>query len=457
MEELVGEPCEPFRESGGGSFCLSPLRISKPKMGGLSTTERGDRFEGRVHGVFARLLSSGQLGLCAESAQLREKPRYWSSDRESDITFDLSIEVTLPGADDYSLLILIECKDPGRRVPVDDIEEFDDKRRQVNPNAKGIVVSTSGFAEGAVKVARSRGIGLVLLPPEKAVKWVLHRAGGSGAAHVHGQSVLRYLVEGVDGVVGTEFFFASPRRYTASPWHFVRDLVRIEDMPRDQVSRIWPSRPPRPQAVSFLTKGRIEERVDYVLGAVGYDRGPANLSAIVDRAAAKGGLKVQYEAHRPPGERSGILGRITFDPPRITVYREEHAHRGHARFTLAHELGHYLLGHGRYLESEFVDDDDAERFGTDSHGVSLLDRLEFQANYFASCLLMPRKTMALYFLYKANRMGLNLRKRPWLYVDAQPCNLKARDELLRFVCGRLQVSRQAARNRLIGLNLMHED
>jgi hypothetical protein len=57
----------------------------------------------------------------------------------------------------YSLFIVIECRDESRPIDVNGIGEFATKLHDVKAN-KGILISTSGFTEGAVTMARARGI-----------------------------------------------------------------------------------------------------------------------------------------------------------------------------------------------------------------------------------------------------------------------------------------------------------
>lgn len=80
-----------------------------------------------------------------------------------DIKVDVSFNFEIAGA---NLLFLIECKYYSHNVPVDDVEEFHSKIDDVGAH-KGILVTTKGFQEGAVKTARGRGIALALLTKER--------------------------------------------------------------------------------------------------------------------------------------------------------------------------------------------------------------------------------------------------------------------------------------------------
>ena len=169
-----------------------------------------------------------------------------------------------------------------------------------------------------------------------------------------------------------------------------------------------------------------------------------NLDALCAREAHAAGLARRGVIPDAKDDWPVSLGRITFEPLVIEVFAAESVNRARERFTLAHELALHLLAHGRHMTREYCDEDDFVL-----HQRSLLDgsdiaRMEFQANYFAASLLMPRT--------------LDIRDHGFgaLYVDDQPCNLQN----FRFVTSHLMrtygVSRTAAKIRLESLGLLRE-
>jgi hypothetical protein len=78
------------------------------------------------------------------------------------IKVDVSFNYNVAGAD---LLFLVECKCYASHVPVDAVEEFHSKIDDIGAH-KGIMVTTVGYQEGAIKVAKGRGIALALLTTE---------------------------------------------------------------------------------------------------------------------------------------------------------------------------------------------------------------------------------------------------------------------------------------------------
>ncbi len=97
----------------------------------MNTVEKGDLFENLSYNIINDNLSQGKLGLIPAYCRVFQKKGYYSASRLSDIIFDISIEVWLPGADTYSLLYLIECKNYSTNVPVNKIEDFHSKIQQV--------------------------------------------------------------------------------------------------------------------------------------------------------------------------------------------------------------------------------------------------------------------------------------------------------------------------------------
>lgn len=65
---------------------------------------------------------------------------------------------------------------------------------------------------------------------------------------------------------------------------------------------------------------------------------------------------------------------------------------GRKNFTIAHELGHYFLGHQLHQNSVFCNNDDIVEEGHQQNSI------EREANYFASCFLMPEEKIKPAFL-----------------------------------------------------------
>lgn len=116
---------------------------------------------------------------------------------------------------------------------------------------------------------------------------------------------------------------------------------------------------------------------------------------------------------------------------------------GRRHFTIAHELGHYFLCHelknGQCFDADILEDDTA------------VDIIEREANYFASCLLMPESKIKAAFLSMLQRSH-KAKIKNFLHVQSNYtwgiwCGFK--DDLMK----RYGVSEAALRYRLSNLGL----
>jgi len=150
---------------------MANYKITKPELSvgealNLLTPNQlaWERFEDEVAAHFEREVQRKTLGWIPEMCHVIQKPEYYSKTRESNITFDVSVELR-PNADDdqASHIWIIECKDyTNHKVPVDDVEEFAEKLRQVGAH-KGTIVTRKGFQSGGIAVAKTYRIGLMTL------------------------------------------------------------------------------------------------------------------------------------------------------------------------------------------------------------------------------------------------------------------------------------------------------
>jgi len=123
-----------------------------------------EHFEDEVAAHFEREIERKTLGWIPELCHVIQKPKYYSKTRESNIEFDMSVELRPDqNIDQASHIWIIECKDyPNRTVPVDEVEEFVEKIRQVSAH-KGTIVTRKGFQSGGITVAKTYRIGLMIL------------------------------------------------------------------------------------------------------------------------------------------------------------------------------------------------------------------------------------------------------------------------------------------------------
>ena len=160
--------------------------------------------------------------------------------------------------------------------------------------------------------------------------------------------------------------------------------------------------------VPYLSEEAIERNAEALLAEYEHARNvtiapPVPIEDIVEKHLK---LRVEFDdTHkmfdwpRPSGQGPDILGAIFFDEARIVIDEsldpeENPAMEGRYRFTLGHEGG----GHWRLHRPLFATNPDQTALFAQPAGPSFIcrssqakERVEWQADFYASCTLMPRK------------------------------------------------------------------
>lgn len=426
----------------------------------MSTTKKGDVLELAIFDHFKTLIESDSFFAAKECCRIFHRKGYYSRDRESEIIFDVSIEISMPGATEYSILVIIECKNYARPVEAGDVEAFFTKVQQVgSANTKAIFISTAALQSGALTFCRSKRMGVARYFNQSELKWELRRSasatfvGNSAAddAEVYaGLTVLDYRSSVF------EFFLQSPAKSTNSLRTFFEDLVLDGLEKDDPIRKLRRPRPRRIEGVPFIETPDLERLAQEALDLAGIDLRRVNLDQLCEQHPKAQGMKVWRTRVTAAAAEKLPLARITFDPLSIELFETGNSAPGRDRFTLAHELGHLLLGHGRFLKAEWRDETDNDRLESVHDDGTALKRMEFQANYFASCLLMPCEPFVTAFGEALHRQGLHDKGFGPLFVDAQECNVGNYLAVTGQLMTQFGVSRAAVSIRLAGLRLVKD-
>lgn len=424
-----------------------------------STTEVGNALELQIRDLFQAEIDADRFWAKKTNCKVFWKKGYYSKDREAKIIFDVAIEVYLPGETEYSYLVLIECKNYGHPVPASDAEEFFAKVQQVAAaNAKAVIASTASFQAGARAFAKSKGIGLIRYFSPVDFKWELKRSPSATARSTSAEDaglVETGLAQEAFRSLEFDLYFQSPVRATNSLWDFFEDLMLDSALTPNHARRVSNPRRKLTNQVPFCEKEDIESTGAEALVDLGYAGGEVDLMLICAREATRTGLVVEIGIPSPePDSPMPILGRIKFDPLIIQVYGT--TNRGRDRFTLAHELAHHLLDHGRYLVRESCDDNDFVLRRSAAVDGSNVARMEFQANYLAASLLMPRTHVIEDFYRLVRTLEIANKGFGPLYVDDQPCNLHNFEIVSTRIMQKYGVSRTAVKIRLESMGLVRD-
>jgi Zn-dependent peptidase ImmA (M78 family) len=417
----------------------------------MSATARGTDFEKEVFSYLQEELKAGRLHFVPERSAIYHQKGYHSRDRNSNIVFDIAIEVTFPGMPTPSAYCLVECKDHTRKIQVDDVEAFFGKIQQVaSAAAKGIIVSRSSFQPAALEYARSKGIGILRFPQRK---WELARSMTARYAVSFARKddeIRKVLTEENYQITGPDCVCNYGNTFTYSLYDFIGAMTA--DV-LGNLSYILVAERPTPAVVPFMSPAAIDVRCSSIHTAIQYRYGPVSMEAICEWQNNSCGLTVLRNARADDEAVSkGILGRISFTPPSIVIFSDPTG-PSRERFTLAHELGHLLLGHGEYLQAENFDVRDIESCETDDLESDMIRRLEWQANRFASSLLLPAQQFIQIAKTKAASMGLKDKGFGLIYRDYQPENERNYMAITSALMSEFDVSRRAVELRLKGLGL----
>ncbi len=141
----------------------------------------GNDFEEEVFRIINKLVENNKFLVANPYVKVRKGAEYYSKDREANIKCDVSVEKYLG---DFkkdkeqrpSIIVIIECKDYGKMISVDEVEEFHAKLQQIGAdNTKGIMITRNAvFQRGALQYAKSKGIALARILPENQVENILY-------------------------------------------------------------------------------------------------------------------------------------------------------------------------------------------------------------------------------------------------------------------------------------------
>lgn len=430
----------------------------------MNTTKKGDSLESKIFKLIKREIVQGRFNINPNTFKIFPKKGYYSDARKKDIIFDIAVESYIPGHNTYSLLILIECKNYNHPVPVDDVEEFYQKIDQVaGANGKGIIVSTNSFQEGAFNFSKSKGIGLLRYYEKNKIKWELTRSPSAlvSSSYAENQWLTAYKGLTIETYESRYFdcYCYLDGKYTNSLKTFFSDLLfsGAEGELKKHLEKITNRIDDNRRLVKYREDSEIEEISEGILKRIDYESGEVPLIDICRLLSENSKLNVVFEAANTTDDKqSSVLGKITFKPLEIKIYQSTNNTKERERFTLAHELGHYLLAHSKYMAAEYLDEEDLDIENPTELGVTDIMRMEWQANYFASCLLLPTTPFAADFFNVTESLGLRNRGFGALYLDEQQCNLESFYRVTHTLKTQYKVSREVVKLRLKKLGLLNE-
>lgn len=167
------------------------------------------------------------------------------------------------------------------------------------------------------------------------------------------------------------------------------------------------------EVLSFFDEAKLETPAPTPFGEI-TRRLNKDYNIEIDLAADLGFISARNER---------ILGRFVFNPRAILIDSSLQQDTGPFNFTLAHEIGHLVLHRKLKLKGDFDPDEISDTKRDLVTGKKILttphDWIEWQANRFASSLLMPRPTVRKAVIQKQKEMGIRSNI-GFIYLENKP-------------------------------------
>lgn len=370
-----------------------------------STVEKGDDFESRALGIVQRLIEDSQISHLPEHIRVYTKKDkgYFSSLREKEIFFDLTLEVWPPNAQRSSFTYFIECKNYSGPIPVGQVSKFaEDVREVAGLNCKAIFIANTRLQEGGFNIAKN--LGLMLIQGESARDFhiVLHKS-----SQPNFKDAIPILKSSFDSSVIDE---------SVTPLEkLIDDVLRSVFKELEETSGTSYN-------VDRLSKIDIIAKAEQELKR--FDPEIFNVGRAIDIDRLKEYLKNTYDVEiKQFSTPADLLGNCDFSTNTISL-NSSIVNTKRELFVLGHEIGHYLLHHSLRIGQATYEsfEDSIENFRTRRRDLkNPKNWIEWQANQFSSSFIMPRANFLARLWYWQNEIGM---KNGPIYLDDQRVNQK---------------------------------
>lgn len=389
----------------------------------FNNQHKGDYFENLVFKKLKELIKNQDIPGVSRYNEIFLHKQY-ASKTAPDVMLnpDITIEVySNSNKETWSNLLVVECKNHGRKIDNSIYREFVGNLSDYpRSGVRGIMVSSAGFTQQVITLAQSDNIALVVLSEQSDWETIIWRKINSFEQHQFGHKVLT-------GEASTSY----PIVYSGNSFVTVSDLLQECGIPMSKALHI-----------PFMEDNVICKKVEDILQNTKY----LIKENFIDRCFSLIAPNYKFDFVEM---QEDCLGKCDFKEHVITINSSLSKHR--QNFTIAHELGHIAL-HSSIVENLFsIEDRESDKNTIISK--SIYGRMEYQANTFASYLLMPN----IPFMAEVNKLF----KENWittgrLYHDYQPCNIRDCNVVVGALSSKFNVSQEAVIVRLKRANLYIE-
>lgn len=408
----------------------------------MKGTRKGDFLEAQFHQYLLDQQTEGRLifdAYAPQTCKIFRKKKYPCNERE--IEFDIVVEIRRVGRSEPHKYIVFECKNLARPVEETELTHFSTNvHRAFGHKGTAVLVMTSRLQTGALSFASSVGIAVVKYD-EMGLETALER---TGTPWLEKNFVRQQLVGKQTSAKSLKFSGYHNEQYFSSVMSLIQSLAldpsASSEVPPDGFNH----------EIQIISRAEINRKSQELLDHTSYIMGPVDLEQICNFIS----VNVEYpEDYYITSDEAEVLGTANFDSRKITIY--QHSNQKRKRFTLAHEIGHFWLGHEKYLRSENVLAADIKRDSSEEYSFNY-EILEIQANIFASCLLMKDNVFKNKLIEYRQKLEIRDRFHGALYVDDQVQNRTDYHAILSLLSDYFECSKQAVEIKLKTLNLLED-
>ena len=355
----------------------------------ISTKQKGDSFEVLVFDKLKSLIEDQNIPGVSRYNKIFLHKQY-PSKTAPNVMLNPDITIEVYGTAEkktWSNLLVFECKNHNRKIDNSIYREFVGNLSDYpRSGVRGIMVSSVGFTQQVITLATSDNIALVVVSEECDWGTIVWRQINNIE-----QNQFRYKV--IIGETSTNY----PIVCLKNQFITIYDLLQDCGLPMSKALY-----------VPYMSDDEICKKANEILQITSHLTNENFLNRCISSVAA------DYQLIFTDMQED-CLGKCDFKNHIITINSNLSQHR--QNFTIAHELGHILL-HSRIIEDLYsIEERESDKVTIINKSIHA--RMEYQANTFASFLLMPD----IPFLTEVNKLFKEYRiNTGQLYHDNQLCN-----------------------------------
>ncbi|WP_278847417.1 ImmA/IrrE family metallo-endopeptidase [Brachyspira pilosicoli] len=384
-----------------------------------NTTEKGNKFEKKVYKLLKKYINDDKYYINPKKSIVIHKYVCKKEDNNyRDINFDIVIKIynteeekirAEKGEDiKHYQMIAVECKSHNRNLSVQNIEYFHTQIEKSKAK-NGIIISESDFTEEAISIAKQLKIDLIVINNQNDI--ILKRNEDNYIYYSMFEILLKF------GILDkTKQYFSKIK----IPFISEKEIINIITKNFDYFSIYKHDRLDTNKVIYFLSNQ----------------------------------YNINFEFNINLGNK--ILGLISLKKNTIFISNQLEYDSPRWRFTLAHEIGHFIL-HKKYLEKymDIFEDNITDIFlENDIIQKNLNKKMEIQANIFASNFLINNRYLEIH--WNNFRVKYYIIKN-FLFFDNQYINKTRVRSLIEYIKYTFGVSEYVAVIKLVNLGILKID